>query len=84
MVSLLPDNTGWAALYLDKNSPDEPRYLPLIGWGLADSGEIVAMVPSIDGTAVVANLYSGRDGELTFDGLTCGCDDEEEGTTSNG
>ena len=80
-VQILPDTTDWVAVYKVKDQEEE-LYTPLMGWVMTDAGEVVALVPSSDGRAVACDNYTGEDGELTFDRLTCShectdCEGEE-------
>jgi hypothetical protein len=79
ITQLLPDTTGYAAIYDNSADADlSPIFVPLVGWAVFDDGEIAAMVPTDDGGLVPARDYSGVDGELKFDSLICGhnCDED--------
>jgi|GEM_PF-5351885 len=69
---IISDTTGWVATYRIKDQEDaELQFIPILGWGLYESGDVLALVPSNDGRAVPCGDYLGMDGELIFDSLTC-------------
>ena len=80
IISLIPDMTGWVALYNVKDVADvEHQFIPIVGWALTDQGNVLAFVPSNDGSAVPCVDYHGLDGELEFDTLSCShCEDDGE------
>ncbi len=80
ITQLIPETTGWVATYKIKNDENaELQFIAILGWGLTDGGEVVALVPSTDGKAVFSQFYTGMDGELTFNSLMCGCGHDEDG-----
>lgn len=77
LIQVIPDTTGWVALYHTKDKED-PTFVPLLGWGLYEDGMVVALVPAVNGEAVKCTQFYGADGELTFEGLTCAHEGEGE------